>query len=498
MTDVNAQGSGSIRSSRPTLSLAEARLIVVGVLIAMLMAALDQTIVSTALSTIGRELGNSTQLTWVVTAYLLAATVVTPIYGKLSDLYGRRITLLVAVSVFVTGSAACALAPTMLVLIIARTFQGLGGGGLISLSQTIIGDIIPPKERPRYQAYISGTFVLASVAGPLLGGFIAEHLHWSIIFWINPPIGLLALGMIYSLLRKLPVSHARHQIDYVGVALLIVGTTALMLALNWGGVHYAWDSKQILALFAVFAIFAVLFFVQQGRAPEPLVPFVVLADRVMVTATFACAFCLGSSIGLTIFTPIYFETVRHLTPSMSGVALVPLMVGTAIGAAIAGRLMKMQHYTLLPIVGLLIAAAAMAILSYAPAELPQTLVEVLLGFTSIGFGTILPVTTICVQNAAPSGQLGTATAVMVFVRSLAGAVAVAIFGAILFAQLHGSGPPQVIDPGTFINSHADFAAIYRWIFATAGLGFLTALLGILAMPELPLKDHVASKEAVAA
>jgi MFS family permease len=170
MTDVNAQGSGSIRSSRPTLSLAEARLIVVGVLIAMLMAALDQTIVSTALSTIGRELGNSTQLTWVVTAYLLAATVVTPIYGKLSDLYGRRITLLVAVSVFVTGSAACALAPTMLVLIIARTFQGLGGGGLISLSQTIIGDIIPPKERPRYQAYISGTFVLASVAGPLLGG----------------------------------------------------------------------------------------------------------------------------------------------------------------------------------------------------------------------------------------------------------------------------------------------------------------------------------------
>jgi MFS family permease len=170
MTDVNVQGSGAVRSSRPALSLAEARLIVIGVLIAMLMAALDQTIVSTALSTIGRELGNSTQLTWVVTAYLLAATVVTPIYGKLSDLYGRRITLLVAVSIFVAGSAACALAPTMLVLIIARTFQGLGGGGLISLSQTIIGDIIPPKERPRYQAYISGTFVLASVAGRCWAG----------------------------------------------------------------------------------------------------------------------------------------------------------------------------------------------------------------------------------------------------------------------------------------------------------------------------------------
>jgi EmrB/QacA subfamily drug resistance transporter len=272
MTEVNAQGSGSTQAPHPVLTLAEARLIVLGVLIAMLMAALDQTIVSTAPSTIGRELGNSTQLTWVVTAYLLAATVVTPIYGKLSDLYGRRITLLTAISVFVSGSAACALAPSMLVLIIARAFQGLGGGGLISLSQTIIGDIIPPKERPRYQAYIPGTFGLASVAGPLLGGFISEHLHWSIIFWINPPIGLLALGMIYSLLRKLPVSHKRHQIDYAGVALLLIATTALMLALNWGGVRYPWSSNQILVLFAVFVVFAVLFFLRQSRAPDPLVP----------------------------------------------------------------------------------------------------------------------------------------------------------------------------------------------------------------------------------
>jgi EmrB/QacA subfamily drug resistance transporter len=498
MTDVNAQGSDSPHPSHLVLTAAEARLIVFGVLIAMMMAALDQTIVSTALSTIGRELGNSTQLTWVVTAYLLAATVVTPIYGKLSDLYGRRVTLLFAVSVFVVGSAACALAPSMIVLIIARTFQGLGGGGLISLSQTIIGDIIPPKQRAQYQAYISGVFVAASVAGPLLGGFIAEHLHWSIIFWINPPIGLIALGMIYSLLRKLPVSHKRHRIDFAGVGLLVVATTALMLALNWGGVHYAWDSNQILVLFAVFAIFAILFFLRQGRAPEPLVPFEVLDNRVMITATLACAFCMGSSIGLTIFTPIYFETVLQLTPSMSGVALVPLMVGTAIGAAIAGRLMKMTHYKRVPIAGLTVATAAMTILSYAPAALPLAATEVLLALTSIGFGTILPVTTVCVQNAAPPGQLGTATSVMVFVRSLGGAVAVAIFGAILFAQLHGSGPPPLIDPGAFINSHVDFAAIYRWIFAAAGFGFLIALLGILAMPELPLKDHVASEEAVAA
>ncbi len=498
MIDVNAQDSDTRRPSHLVLTAAEARLIVFGVLLAMIMAALDQTIVSTALSTIGRELGNSTQLTWVVTAYLLSATVVTPIYGKLSDLYGRRVTLLVAVSVFVAGSAACALAPSMIILIIARTFQGLGGGGLISLSQTIIGDIIPPKQRAQYQAYISSVFVAASVAGPLLGGFIAEHLHWSIIFWINPPIGLVALGMIYSLLRKLPVSHKHHQIDFAGAGLLIVATTALLLALNWGGVHYPWTSNQIFVLFAVFAIFATLFFLRQSRAPEPLVPFEVLDNRVMTTATLACAFCMGSAIGLTIFTPIYFETVRQLTPSMAGLALVPLMVGTAVGAAIAGRLVKITHYKRVPIAGLSVATAAMTILSYTPAALPLAAIEVLLALTSIGFGTILPVTTVCVQNAAPPGQLGTATSVMVFVRSLVGSVAVAIFGAILFAQLHGAGPPEEISPDTFINSDADFAAIYRWIFATAGLGFLIALFGILAMPELPLKDHVASEEAAAA
>src|SRR6516162_5527874 len=199
-----------------------------------------------------------------------SGTVVTPIYGKLSDLYGRRSTLLIAVGVFVAGSIACALSQSMLMLIIARTFQGLGGGGLISLSQTVIGDIISPKERPRYQAYISGVFVIASLAGPLLGGFIAEHLHWSLIFWINPPIGLLALLPMYSLLRKLPVDRQHHRIDIFGAALLVVATVALMLMLNWGGITYAWTSLPIAGLVAVFVLFAVLFLARQHRAPEPL------------------------------------------------------------------------------------------------------------------------------------------------------------------------------------------------------------------------------------
>jgi EmrB/QacA subfamily drug resistance transporter len=498
MADANhAARSHPPSPAHAVLTPAEARLIVFGVLLAMLIAALDQTIVSTALPTIGNELGDNQLLTWVVSAYLLAATVVTPIYGKLSDLYGRRVTLLVAIGVFITGSAACALSPNMLTLIVARTFQGLGGGGLISLSQTIIGDIIPPKQRPRYQAYLSGTFVFASVAGPLLGGYIAEHLHWSIIFWINPPIGVAALALTYSLLRKLPVDRRHHQIDYVGALLLVIATIALMLALSWGGVRYPWGSTHILALLAVFAIFAMLFFMRQRRATEPLLPIDVLSNEVVLTATIACALCMGTAIGLVIFTPIYFETVRMLTPSQSGIALIPLMVGTAIGAGIAGRLMaSLAHYKILPTIGLVIAIAAMTAMSFDPRGLPLPMIEVLLALTSIGFGTILPVTTICVQNAAPAGQLGVATAVLVFVRQLGGALVVAIFGAILFSQLHATGQIQGMAGADFTHSNADFTLIFRWIFGAAALGFLGSLIAILAMAELPLKEEVAGEQAM--
>jgi len=497
MTDLtDAATSRASAHPSPALTQHEIRIIVLCVLLATLIAALDQTIVSTALPTIGRALGDAQQLTWVVTAYLLAATVVTPIYGKLSDLYGRRSTLLVAVGVFVAGSIACALSQTMLVLIIARTFQGLGGGGLISLSQTVIGDVISPKERPRYQAYISGVFVIASLAGPLLGGFIAQHLHWSLIFWINPPIGLLALLPMYSLLRKLPVDRQHHRIDIFGAALLVVATLALMLMLNWGGITYPWTSLPIAGLAAVFVLFALLFFARQHRAPEPLLPVSVLANQVILTATLAAALGTGTSVGLMIFTPIYFETVRALTPSMSGVMLIPLMVGTAVGASIAGRLMaSVTHYKRLPVAGLVVASAAVAAMSIDPQGLPLAAVELLLMLTSAGFGTVLPIATNCVQNAAPGGQLGTATGVMVFMRSLAGTVAVAIFGAILFGQMHASGDLQGIG-GDLTRSGADFPAIFRWIFAAAGLGFVGALLAILVMRELPLKEHSAIEVAI--
>jgi predicted MFS family arabinose efflux permease len=277
----------------------------------------------------------------------------------------------------------------------------------------------------------------------------------------------------------------------------VIATIALMLALSWGGVRYPWGSTRILLLVGIFVIFAMLFFMRQLRATEPLLPIDVLANEVVLTATIACALCMGTAIGLVIFTPIYFETVRMLTPSQSGIALIPLMVGTAIGAGIAGRLMaSLAHYKILPIIGLVIATAAMAAMSVDPRDLPLPMVELLLALTSIGFGTILPVTTICVQNAAPAGQLGVATAVLVFVRQLGGALVVAIFGAILFSQLHATGQIQGMAGADFTHSNADFTLIFRWIFGAAALGFLGSLIAILAMAELPLKEEVAGEQAM--
>src|SRR3954471_11507135 len=220
-------------------------------LAAMLLAALDQTIVATALPTIGRELGDFEHMPWVVTAYLLAATAVTPLYGKFSDTHGRRITLLIGIVAFVLGSIACALAPTMLVLILARLLQGLGGGGLISLAQTIIADIVAPKERGRYQVYIASVFVASSLLGPVLGGLFAEHLHWSVIFWINLPLGALAFFMTNAALKRLPRHDRTHRSDLLGAALLMSATVTLHLALNWGGVRYHWLSLEILGLVAL-------------------------------------------------------------------------------------------------------------------------------------------------------------------------------------------------------------------------------------------------------
>ena len=254
------------------LDHAAATRIVIGVLLTMLLAALDQVVVATALPTIAASLGDVENMSWVVTANLLSATAVTPLYGKLSDIYGRRTMLLIAIGVFALGSLACALAPTMLALILARALQGLGGGGLMPLVQTIVGDVASPRERPRYQSYTSSTFIVSTVGGPLLGGFIAEHLHWSWIFWMNLPLCALAYLLTHNVLRRLPRHDRPHDLDVLGAALMVGAAMALMLALTWGGRRYPWVSPQILLLLAgsagLWALFA-LRVMQRARAVHP-------------------------------------------------------------------------------------------------------------------------------------------------------------------------------------------------------------------------------------
>ena len=472
----------------PRLERGEIKSIIAGLLVAMLLAALDQTIVGTAMPTIGRELGDIANLPWVVTAYLLTSTVVTPLYGKLSDIHGRRIMLLWAIVIFSVGSIACALAPSMLVLILARGVQGLGGGGLIALAQTIIGDIVPPRERAQYVIYITSVFVTSSLAGPVLGGFFADKLHWTLIFWINLPLGLLAYFMTNSKLRKLPRHERPHRLDFPGAILLVIATTLLLLALSWGGVHYAWDSVPILGLLAASAASWALFGWRLMSAPEPLIPLNLFRNQVVLTATLAACFGMGTFIGLTIYMPVYLEGVLKLPASLSGLALIPLMVGTVTGATLSGSMMpRMRHYKQIPMIGLSLSVVATLVLAMAPATMPFTMLELLLAAISLGLGTVLPVTTISIQNAVDLHQLGTATASMNFFRSLGGALIVAVFGTLVLGvgvASFGADLRLLSAAATVSLEHS-----FRLVFFASSAGLATALLFVWLMEERPLLDR---------
>ena len=473
------------------LSHAEIRWIIIGVLTAMFLAALDQTIVATAMPTIGRDLGNADLLPWVASAYLLTATAVTPLYGKFADSRGRRMTLLVGIALFLAGSVACALAPSMTLLVAARALQGLGGGGLISLAQTIIGDLVAPRERARYQIHVATVYVTSSLLGPVLGGYFAQHLHWSVIFWINLPIGVVAYAMTSNLLKKLPRHDRPHRLDVPGAILLIAATTTMMLVLSWGGVDHAWTSPFILWLALASAALWAGFALRLGRASEPLIPLAVLRNRVVATGTLAAFFAMGVFIGLTIYMPIYLEEVIGLSASASGSALVPLMVGTVAGATIAGRMMMhLTRYKLVPMIGLAAAITATAALALFAGRLPFWGLELLLTAISMGLGTILPVTTVAIQNAVPVYQLGAATSTLNFFRQLGGAVIVSAFGAILLA---GAGVSAGAGPNAFaevLHGGPGLAPAFAWIFAATCVGLLISLGWLLAMEELPLKTRV--------
>jgi EmrB/QacA subfamily drug resistance transporter len=459
--------------------------IILGLLLAMLLAALDQTIVATAMPTIGHDLHDIEHLPWIVTAYLLASTAVTPLYGKLSDIYGRRPVLLTAISTFIIGSVACAVAPSMFFLICARGLQGIGGGGLISLAQTIIADIVAPRERGRYQVYIASVFITSSLAGPVLGGFFAEHVHWSAIFWINIPLGLGAFAMTYTKLKRLPRHERPHRLDILGAGALVMASTTLLLTLSWGGVRYPWLSWQLMWLTLLSIGFWAAFFVRTQMAAEPLIPLTVLYNQVVRTGTLSASLAMGTFIGLSIFMPIYFEGIVKLSASGSGLALIPLMAGTVVGATISGRSMThISHYKRLPLIALMFSLAATAAMAFAH-RYPIVLIEALLATISIGLGTVLPVTTVAIQNAVHVHELGTATASMNFFRQLGGAFIVAIFGTIVLSGAGMSGG----DMTRGIVGAPELVSAFRSVFLTATGCVLICLLFLLRMEEKPLLER---------
>src|SRR6201996_1935912 len=355
---------------RAPLTQREVRTILMSLMVTMFLAALDQTIVATALPTIGRQFRDVSNLSWVITAYLLASTAVAPVFGSLSDIYGRRAMIITALSLFISGSILCAIAPNMAVLILARGLQGLGGGGIMPIVQTVISDVVTPRERGQYQAYFSGVWMLAGIGGPVLGGVFAEHLHWSMIFWINVPLGLAALALLLPKMAKIPVFHRKREVDWIDGLLLMASAVVFMLVLTWGGNRYLWLSPPITAMVGAAVPLALAFVWHARTAEEPFLPLPLMGGTVVPYAMAAGGCALGKMLGLTVHLPLYYEVVYRLSASEAGLALIPLAAISTGGAAIAGRAMtRARHYKRVAIVGMLVAGLAAVGLTLAPMPL---------------------------------------------------------------------------------------------------------------------------------
>lgn len=423
-------------------------MVVIGALmLGMLLAALDQTIVATALPTIAGDLGGLNHLAWVVTAYLLTSTISTPLWGKLGDLYGRKQLFQIAIVIFLIGSALSGLSQTMGELIAFRALQGIGGGGLIVGAMAIVGDVVSPRQRGRYQGYFGGIFALASVAGPLIGGFFTDHATWRWVFYVNLPIGVVALFVIAAVLH-LPRIRREHAIDYLGTALMSIGVTAIILLTTWGGSQYAWGSSMIIGLGAAGAAFLVAFVFAERWAKEPLIPLHLFKNEVF-SVTSAVGFIVGFGMfGGIVYLPLYLQTVHGASPTMSGLQLLPLMAGVLSMSILSGVLItRTGKYKLFPIIGTGVMALGLYLLSRMSSTTSIGVASVYMLVLGLGLGSVMQVLIIAVQNAVPYRHLGTATSSATFFRSIGGSFGVAVFGGIFNSALIRNLPKYVPPEG---------------------------------------------------
>jgi EmrB/QacA subfamily drug resistance transporter len=480
------------------------RAVFAALILVLLLAALDQTIVSTALPTIVGELGGVTHLSWVVTAYLLSSTIAGPLYGKFGDVHGRKIILQVAVVIFLVGSALCGLAQTMLQLILFRGLQGLGGGGLIVTTIAVIGDLVPPRERGRYQGVFGAVFGVATIIGPLLGGFFVDHLSWRWIFYINLPTGALALAVIAAVLHS-PTVRRKHVIDYLGAVLLSVALTAIILFTSLGSTTLPWTSHVTLGLIALGLAGIIAFVAVEARAHEPILPLGLFRN-----GTFAIASTVGLIVGLSMFgsityLPIYLQVVKGESPTASGLQLMPMMLGMLVTSIASGRIISTWgRYKPFPIAGTAIMTIGLLMLSRLSADHPVWLTSVDALVLGLGLGMVMQVLVLAAQNSVNFEHLGVATSGTTMFRSLGGALGVAIFGAIFANGLHAR-LAAVVPPGTAIPSATDPAglaalspqlradyvaalvAALQPVFVIAAIVAATACAIALLLREVPLR-----------
>jgi EmrB/QacA subfamily drug resistance transporter len=493
---------------KPSGEQADIRAVFTGLILVLTLGSLDQSIVATALPRIVSDLGAVSHLSWVVTSYIVTSTMAMPLYGKLSDQHGRKPLLYVAIGIFLLGSVLAGLSQTMNQLIGFRAVQGLGAGGLLPLAQITIGDLLSPRERGRYQGMFGAVFAGCTVAGPLLGGIVTDLLSWHWIFYLNLPVGAVAIAFIAVGLPRAKRAVA-HRIDYPGAVLIALATTGLLLVLSLGGTTYPWSSPEIIGSTAATIIITLLLIVQERRAPEPILPVHLLGNPTVAISWGVLALTFMGISAATVFFPLFFQLVLGVAPSLSGLLTGPLMLGVVASSVLGGRLVsRTGRYKLLPVLGLAAATLAFVTLGWAATTgRGIAFIEPFLIVLGCGIGLVMPTMTVALQNAAGPRDMGAATATSAFFRSLGGVIGVALSGGIMAMRLQAapaaSGLVGQIDAKTLMSSGiqqitelppslaAAVAGFYRdAIAATFFVGAAIAALAfvlVLFLPEVPLR-----------
>jgi EmrB/QacA subfamily drug resistance transporter len=445
----------AVRAGPGSLPRRQVAITMAGVMLAMFLSSLDQTVVGTAMPRIITDLGGFTHYTWVTTAYIVASTITVPITGKLTDMYGRKWFYTAGIVIFLTGSLLCGLSQTMTQIILFRGLQGLGAGVMMANAFIVVGDLFPPSERGKYQGLMAGVFGISSVIGPTLGGFITDNLSWHWVFFVNIPLGLIIIGLFILFFPNVRPDDLKHKIDSPGVVALILAIVPAMLALSWAGVEYPWVSATIIGMFAFSAVMTVIFVLIERRSEEPIMPLGIFKNRIVAVSLIIIFITGVGMFGGIIFVPLFFQGVLGLSATASGSFLTPMMLGVVVGAIISGQILSRAggHYRLQGAIGLAIMALGMLLLSRMTVETSYARSVANIVVLGFGLGTTMPLYTIAVQNAVPYAVMGVATSSTVFFRSIGGAFGLAIFGSVMnnrfYSEFIGGLPDtakQVIPP----------------------------------------------------